>query len=31
LEPPPMTNDDVVLLEDNDIWVAFDNDFEDGL
>ncbi len=26
---PPMTNDDVVPLEDDDVWVAFDDDFND--
>jgi hypothetical protein len=26
---PPMTNDDVVPLEDDDIWAAFDEDFDD--
>ncbi len=26
---PQMTNDDVVPLEDEDIWVAFYDDFDD--
>jgi hypothetical protein len=26
---PPMTNDDVVLCED-DVWAAFDDDFDEG-
>jgi hypothetical protein len=26
----PMTNDDVVPSKDDDIWVAFDDDFDDG-
>jgi hypothetical protein len=26
-----MIDDDVVPLEDDDIWVAFDDDFDDGL
>jgi len=25
-----MTNDDVVPSKDDDIWVAFDDDFDDG-
>jgi hypothetical protein len=24
-----MTNDDVVLCEDDDVWAAFDNDFDE--
>ncbi len=26
---PPMTNDDVVLCGDDDVWAAFDDDFDD--
>jgi hypothetical protein len=26
---PPMTNDDVVPSEDDDVWAAFDDDFDD--
>jgi len=26
---PPMTNDDVVLSEDDDVWATFDDDFDD--
>jgi hypothetical protein len=26
---PPMTNDDVMPSEDDDIWVTFDDDFDD--
>jgi len=27
---PPMTDDDVVLSEDDDVWATFDDDFGDG-
>jgi hypothetical protein len=27
---PPVTNDDVVLSKDDDVWVAFYDDFDDG-
>ncbi len=27
---PPMTDDDVVLPEDDNVWATFDDDFGDG-
>jgi hypothetical protein len=30
LDPPPKTDDDVVPLEDDDVWATFDDDFDDG-
>jgi hypothetical protein len=30
LDPPPMTDDDVVPLKGDDVWATFDDDFDDG-